>query len=347
MYVESEKSLNMEQEVNEATAALKGLLGIGGSSNVTITSTKPDMVPAASEEPKKIKKKRPPKKKKSNAEDAGTKTPMKSTIATVGPLDLSTGAKSKKKNQQNKKEKGNLENAFAWSAFQSSPDASKLPIPAFSSPAQERKTVPEQQTDLNRAGASVTVSETATTTIPDAGSPEPDKTEEIAPDSEEPVASSTGVNLAALASQPPTLTTVVPAVETGHAPQVNSPPFNPMQQVGPPMFHQQPQLQHQMTYPPPHQHNPYHHHHQQYPPPPPPGYVTIHVQVPPVLMMPGRQMVVTSPAGYPVQVAVPVGIPPGMFIPVHVPAGPPLHMMPPLGNFPGDNNNNRYYNMPR
>ena len=61
----------------------------------------------------------------------------------------------------------------------------------------------------------------------------------------------------------------------------------------------------------------------------PPGYVTIQVQVPPNLIMPGRTMIVPSPAGYPVQIAVPDGVLPGMIIPVHVPIGLPLHMMPP------------------
>ena len=61
----------------------------------------------------------------------------------------------------------------------------------------------------------------------------------------------------------------------------------------------------------------------------PPGYMTIQVQVPPNLIMPGRTMIVPSPAGYPVQIAIPDGVLPGMIIPVHVPMGPPLHMMPP------------------
>jgi hypothetical protein len=56
--------------------------------------------------------------------------------------------------------------------------------------------------------------------------------------------------------------------------------------------------------------------------------VTIQVQVPPVLM-PGRQMIVTSPAGYPVQIVVPEGYQAGMIIPVFVPAAPPMqHMLP-------------------
>jgi len=57
--------------------------------------------------------------------------------------------------------------------------------------------------------------------------------------------------------------------------------------------------------------------------------MTIQVQVP-MNLLPGRQMYVNTPAGFPVQIVVPQGIPPGMFIPVHIPA-PPMHMMPPAG----------------
>jgi hypothetical protein len=58
------------------------------------------------------------------------------------------------------------------------------------------------------------------------------------------------------------------------------------------------------------------------------GYVTVLVEVPPQLLMPGRRMVVTSPAGYPVQVAVPEGFATGTTIPVQVPAQMPFPPTP-------------------
>jgi len=54
----------------------------------------------------------------------------------------------------------------------------------------------------------------------------------------------------------------------------------------------------------------------------PPQYVTIQVQVPPVLL-PGRQMMVSAVPGYSVPIVVPEGIHPGMILPVTIPAHSP------------------------
>lgn len=53
-----------------------------------------------------------------------------------------------------------------------------------------------------------------------------------------------------------------------------------------------------------------------------PQYVTIQVQVPPVLL-PGRQMMVSAVPGYSVAIVVPEGVHPGMIIPVTIPAHSP------------------------
>jgi hypothetical protein len=90
----------------------------------------------------------------------------------------------------------------------------------------------------------------------------------------------------------------------------------------------------------PHFHSPLHHEHQRFSSPSahqqqfiPAGYMTIQVQVPPHLM-PGRIMVVHSPAGYPVQVVVPEAVPAGMVIPVLIPATPAHMMSPPHQRYP-------------
>merc|ERR1712232_749390 len=82
------------------------------------------------------------------------------------------------------------------------------------------------------------------------------------------------------------------------------------------MHHPQQQLAHQTAMPPNY-----------------PQYVTIQVQVPPILL-PGRQMMVppsnmTGP--YPIPVIVPEGIQPGMIVPVHVPVYIPPPHHPPHG----------------
>lgn len=266
------KTNDADQDVNEATAALKGMLGIGTPSKPVVVEEEEAAAAAA---PKESTKKKKNRKKK------GAKPPQG---------NVNSEAKGKKR-QPKKKESEN----YAWSAFQSSPDASKLPLPEFSSPSVERKTV---------GGVSAEDIPAAVETEDGSHSDRAGTESPQAVKDPEPPVSKTGINLAAaLASKPP-------------EPSLPTPPPVPHFPGGSSPYH--------------------HHHHQQQqpnftpqyaPPPPPPGYVTIQVQVPPMLM-PGRQMMVTSPAGYPVQVVVPDGVPPGMIIPVHVPAAP-MHMMPP------------------
>jgi hypothetical protein len=381
-----------DQDVIDAMARLKGVLGIGGTSTVAsaaVEQPQEDDKPSAKTKSKKAKK----KKSKGKGNEVQASTPSDSPQLKESPpapaatdqSDQSRPNPQKKKKQPKKKKE--TEN-YAWSAFQSSPDPSKLPIPAFATPVTDEKdrvsedlataTVPVQlespkvENSLevppdSSSEAQQSAADTGTISDVKAESavdeqPEPqhkpangEAAAREAPDNSSPPErseSSTGVNLAAaLASTPPqdppaeptfpqpsmqpappmSLHSAPPAYGAGpgmplHMYPYHQPPRFPMPSAGSPNY---PPPSMQMTAPPPR------------PPPPPPGYVTIQVQVPPVLI-PGRQMIVTSPAGYPVQVVVPDGIPPGMIIPVHVPAGPPMHMMPP----PHPSSYGRYYNPP-
>ena len=295
MYIENDcAGINMSDEVNEATAALKGMLGIGspiGSSSSTTTTP----VKEAEEPPKKSKKKKANKKKKKK-DNAG-----------------SEGGSGKNKGQQTAKKGEETSEKFAWSAFQASPDASALPIPAFSTPAKTKSTVNAETvsrlTETTRGTPVVIGDEVAPAAVDvETKNVKSDTVQEIetktvepppAAEEEAPV-SNTGINLAALAASPP--------------PQPQSAPGQaPIPVHAPPSYQQLPPMYNNMS---PQQH---------------PQYVTIQVQVPPVLL-PGRQMVVASPLGYPVQVRVPDGVPPGMIIPVHVPVAPPPQPPPPYNN---------------
>lgn len=370
MYIE--RKANMDHEVNEATAALKGLLGISsGANNPTIkkfegketkakgTNAEEGQEITSPEQNKSAKKKRNKKNKKKLEEpEKNSPKPPKpqSQVEKSAPKDKNNSS-TKKKGSKSKNKK--LEN-FAWSAFQSSPDASKLPIPVFSSPVQSRKVLsldrstsqPNQTT-----GEPVTEDREVTPISPntlqpvtpsvkdltDTNSSTAVNVEESTPTKQE--ASATGVNLAILASNPPPSTPNDAKYSTNDLESPQAQLFNSADaysNLGSPHLH---------AYTSPHHMHPY-----QYLPPPPPGHVTIQVQVPPVLM-PGRHMVVTSPAGYPVQIAVPEGCHAGMIIPVFVPAAPPMHhhMMPPqppnhphmpynTSNRTGGNDGSGYYN---
>jgi hypothetical protein len=357
MYIDPKESNKMDQEVNDATAALKGMLGIGGAAAaVPVPPTTPAAAkkedrgtttpsPANSEgqanEPKSTKKKRNnnnSNKKKNKAKGALNEGQAgsneedqkgKQTIANEGSNTANQTKSASKKNQKKKKNDNKTSENFAWSAFQSSPDASKLPIPAFlPSPADTDRTVVSVEgkgplpgvvsPSPGPRGASVPVA--APTPVPVVeGTEAAERTIEKEPQDETPEApvSKTGINLAALTANPPPQSEA--PMNSPSTPYMQRP--NMMPQHSPGQYNSPPM-------PPRYPHQNYSNQHH-YPPPPPPGYVTVQVQVPPVLM-PGRQMVVTSPAGYPVQVIVPDGIPPGFILPVHVPAGPP-HMMPPPG----------------
>jgi hypothetical protein len=281
MHIENDRSEQIkmsgsDNDVNEATAALKGLLGI--SSPVVESSTDTNPAKKEQESPKKSKKKKANKTKKKK-DNAPTKKNEKK------------GKLPKKKDTSEK---------FAWSAFQASPDASSLPIPAFSPPAKSKRTLNEQAvsglpetTNLavpvdtgkseevassNTEGAvGVEVKGAVVETKSTDSSNLSQETETKKEEPEEPV-SSTGINLAALASpsSPPQTSPPNPAPGPSTAVTPNQVPFpsnvpSPQYQQQHPVYNntspqqQQPQVQ----------------------------FVTIQVQVPPVLL-PGRQMVVVQ-----------------------------------------------------
>jgi len=285
--VVSKMSANNTETPNDATAALKGMLGlsIGSGGQGLDPSSAPTSSPPPKEKKKKSKK---GKKPQPNNGNANNKTP-------------------KSKQQTKKKGKQNKDSApenFAWSAFQSSPDASKLPIPAFS-PAKDSKPV------VNSQLQSLLASNAMQPNIAAAAPPELEnapraedleerliqqskqdkKQQQSSPPRPEPPVSSTGINLAAKMN-----ITQTPA----KAPQIQPSTPNAMPPMPPPPM-------------PPHM--------------PPAGYITLQVQVPPGLGA-NRALYVNTPSGYPIQVTVPPNVPPGAVLPVHVPMVPP-HMQPP------------------
>jgi hypothetical protein len=294
MYIENNRAtMSGEEKVNDATAALKGMLGIGSSPAIVMESSTDSTAPVKEEQPTKSKKKKKKKKQKDGA-------PQK-TLAGKGQQA------SKKNNKQDTSEK------FVWSAFQASPDASTLPIPAFSPPPKSKRALnPDAAAELTNATSNdpPPVKVTHTAVPAENAKPKPNELETKKEDGKsenttesppvEEVTSNTGINLAALASPPSHQTTTVHQAPPQPVPPNYSPvnaPLQYQQQPPPPIYNASPPQQH-------------------------PQFVMIQVQVPPVLL-PGRQMVVASPMGYPVQVRVPEGVPPGMVIPVHVPVAPP------------------------
>ncbi|KAI2499129.1 hypothetical protein MHU86_15338 [Fragilaria crotonensis] len=110
-----------DNDVNEATAALKGMLGIGSG------SAGPTPSKSAGGKPKGAKQGR-----------KGIKRLQSVAANKTIEVKATPGGGSNTKAQQN----------FAWSAFQASPDASALPIPAFVSPVNSA-TGDESSTQLD------------------------------------------------------------------------------------------------------------------------------------------------------------------------------------------------------
>jgi hypothetical protein len=323
MYIENEgqpeSMTSTDKDVNEATAALKGMLGIGGGG-------------AAPATPKESGK----KSKKGKGKQSNNSTPKRTTKNsdnnnTHNQNPKSTGKGKKKDNTQGQPRKEN----FAWSAFQASPDASALPLPAFISSASSLRATNDLATKLDPDKLSTLLSGAGQPTdmpppieMLNAPRAEDLEAQQIAAaekaaepvvetvkkaEPEKPVSAS-GINLAAIAASPPSRSRPAPPNPPPASSLTPATPFSsPAAQYGSP--------------------SPYRGQQQQQSPflPPSPGYVTIQVQVPPILG-PDRRMVVASPAGYPVQIMVPQGVPPGMVIPVHVPTGP---MMPPQSPYGG------------
>jgi hypothetical protein len=401
-------SMKTEQDVNEATAALKGLLGLGGnkggsgaipdavasfSETTTITPSNTNhTVEAATIGGGNTKKKRNnnSNKKKKNQDISPRKEPDsnikdkpndsdKNDIPAPAVHQPPSKRKRKPRKKPNKEEEP--EN-YALSAFQSSPDASKLPIPEFTlNQPQQQPQVPPT-TAISSVDEVEIISEHSSEPEVDVADYDHinDKKDEIIDtaiiennQNENGVAaesrnddvplSATGVNLAALTAKPPQQAAGTPPIGSTAAQQAPQLYTNGMSHPQDPRMHLN-QLQlpppygaglpangnshisptQMLPFPPPHHplmgyppnyqyqapimHHQHIHHMPTYPPPPPPGYILLQVQVPPGLL-PGRQMIVSTPSGFPLQVVVPDGIPAGAWIPVHVPANPPHHPMHP------------------
>lgn len=344
-------TMTTEQDVNKATAALKGMLGLGTTPTAVSGSFSVEDPAAAS--PVAITPNNNIKKKRNNNSNNNRKKKeneiVKTEEKTISPKDNNRHnvPSNKKKKNTKKPVIKEPETTYALSAFQSSPDASKLPIPAFASPVSEKKTLspgelaPFELLSNITAEHNVDIYESKA----DVGKRSTNEEEKVVavkekePDAESrndaPV-STTGVNLAVLAAKPPTTdqtssSSVPPPMIMNNVPQhpMQLPQHLPHFGSPPPNAHMSPYMHHQIpnyTSPIPPQYQLQHMHHHPYTPPPPPGYILINVQVPPNLN-PARQMIVTAPSGFPVQVIVPEGIPAGAWMPVHVPGNPP-HMVP-------------------
>lgn len=329
MYIEpSEKEAMKEtqkDEVKEATEALKGMLGLSSTTTETVrpADTVEEEPTPTPQDPAKVKKNKRKKKKKNNNASGGGSNDSRSTPPKP------KGKQDRKSRQNGKAKDAKRENEnFAWSAFQSSPDASKLPMPDFSPQPAEKDPIEEVpaphdlvQTESEDKTPSVKT-EKSTPSVKTEKSVEPTKVTELSPsvspsfslpERQQQFSGETGVNLAALAAE-----------QGNVAPPPPHPSF--------------------ANYPPPY----YHHHHPNMPPPPPnpynapPGFVTIQVRLPMVLP-PDRTIVVPSPSGYPISVCVPEGFMEGTVIPVNVPAGPPP---PHLNMYSANNSNNVNNNYP-
>jgi hypothetical protein len=198
-------STNMKDGVEEATAALKGMLGIGTTTTTTTTSTMNNnntdsnnsnvgigSTPPSLPTTNKNKNSRSNKKKKTNKNKSSTSptNPLptdKSSEPNKTQKDHSSN--DNKSNRRNKKKqppqqqqqqqqqqssnnsnKKTEETKFAWSAFQSSPDASRLPMPAFSSPKNT-----SQKTTISSVSDITTHTPTTSTSVDITVSPLLDK----------------------------------------------------------------------------------------------------------------------------------------------------------------------------
>jgi Proline-rich nuclear receptor coactivator motif len=325
-----------DKDVEEATLALKGMLGIGSKDSCSA----PDPIIDSNSSPKSSISKgtsiknnssaKSAKNNKSGKQSSPRRNPnrgersssnMKSKGSTSNPSSITKNAKAKENNPPQN---------YAWSAFQASPDASALPVPAFHSNstkdlsnASNTAQMEARQLSLSLLGASFESkhSETPPLEIINALRAEDLEAQQIAAAEQaknsqksanadtpgkrvenQKVLSESGINLAAIASSPPShasLTPRTPAVY--NTPNSFSTPQSASHILPSHLAFNSPPL------PPPQLPNHYH--------------VPIQVQVPP-LLGPDRLMIVHSPSGYPVQIVVPEGIPPGMVIPVYIPAGP-------------------------
>ena len=309
----------------EQTMALKGILGIG-SPTTGETSTS-NTTPSSKKKTKKKKKESSTgSEKKTNKNSNANKNSNKNKGNSTTGINK---ANNKKEQQMRKKIEKKDSMNYAWSAFQSAPDASTLPLPAFGSADfedgfnqpiaasdEKQQTEEESKTAVTNAND---IKKILNIPLAEEDSPEKEKKN-----------SGSGVNLAALTldekSEPvetaPVITTpkkaeepVDPLAALMNPSYGNSANRHQNQMQGPYQNHpamqspygiQSPMTPTQYTAPP------------QMMSPQPQPYITIQAQVPNQLL-PGRQMTIPVAPGYNVPVVVPEGVQPGMVIPVTVP----------------------------
>jgi len=388
------KSENMK-EATLATLKLKDMLGIGGvgkSSELLIRTDKAESNPAIDSIPKttkeSTKKKKKPKvpnngkskKTKEHKNRQSQHSSKQNRTASKGSGQGSYQSHVETNDKRGRKHKNgtggehdNNGGNYAWSAFQSPPDASTLPLPVFTNnsshssggsvgsetESQLRGTVEDVDTsgDKGKKSAEALSSEDHIRAILNIEQKSPsnnamksmghdkgtnqhgkgtlDQVEvpvKAEPAGSKESASSSGVNLASLASPTPQIcpSNEGPSTNDSHQQRSTFPvdtrtnhnELDPIamlmngQSYGTtnPHYSHYPQQTYNNGY---HQQLPMMHQHSHAP-----QYVTIQVQVPPVLL-PGRQMMVSAVPGYSVPIVVPEGIHPGMILPVTIPAHPP------------------------
>lgn len=340
-------------DVLEATAALKGMLGIGnGGDRIkdpkdrTNNSASPNQ--NMNKEVKKSSKKKTKKKKtsllkNSNDEISDKNQNQQGNRRNKSKKNSSEGHNTPPNTQTSKAKKKENSN-FAWSAFQSPPDASSLPLPAFSGAdlfskvSNSRKDEPHEEKTENLSlplnavikSAEQFENEIISAAEAKAGAKKNeedcqdadnsrDEDNDVTKESE----SETGVNLAAIASSS------LAKKDNNSTERKDSFPslLNPSKTSRLGLDNIQPksqQIYNNGFLRPQHHQQQFSQQHQ---------IVTIQVQVPPVLLA-GRQMMVHTPAGYPIPVVVPENVQPGMIIPVNVPAPINFHHLAQIGGHP-------------
>lgn len=306
--------------VEDATLALKGILGIASNKPTTkeIDQAKKSRTPSMNK-----------KKKKSKTPTTESTPNLKESKKEANKVKEG-GSSMKKSRAKNKKEDQKAEGEnYAWSSFQSPPDASSLPLPAFGSfddvfirdkkeeSSFMKSTNEDSTTEQDSHGINISelvISDTSETkeeckdsSITSKKSQNQTSDIEESKIPQDPLAMLLNPTYGASVSNPGTLS-----------------PYS-----GPHHSIQQPYITTPIAY------NQSLHHGSL---PPQPPFFSIQVQVPPNLL-PGRRMMVQAPPGQPpISVVVPEGIQPGMFMPVTVPAYP-YHLDPrlphPQGMYPG------------
>lgn len=341
--------------VKEATIALKGMLGICGVRKTESVSLQKTTNYATDLTPNSSKKKKKSKKSKDNHQSRALfqlSKPSKSTAKSFA----SNQSRQKENHKIGRKTKNICKNDsgnFAWSAFQSPPDASTLPLPSFSNSSSfsEISTESEIQRPIKDGGESKLYVEIEQVTKSKADVPVQvftsiEKTSEIPAkiirgkaqdndnswtkverevslkNSDELPIKSSGVNLASLTSS-----------VSSHPYNKKYPPGSPSEVKSTPLISKQAcqnirdpiaMLMNGQSYGTtnpaitsrPHTNNlvvPGMQHHSHTA-----NQIIIHVQVPSMLL-PGRRMMIPASPGYFLSLVVPEGVHPGMVIPVTVP----------------------------